>query len=77
MQIPLSNILITLFKIHVLKSPNEKNAFPLAKVNRLHDESLVVLFLIELVSKIVDFLRKNPSLWKEVKLRREGFMHSH
>jgi len=77
MQIPLSDILITLFEVHVLEAADQENTLALAQMHWLHYESLVVLLLIELLSEIVHFLRQNPGLREEIVLGREDFGHSH
>ena len=76
-KVPLRHVLVTLLQVHVLEAPNEENAFALAKVYGLYNESLVILFLIELLSEVIHFLGEDPCLGKEIVLSREGLMHPH
>ena len=77
MKIALSNILVTLLEVHILKSSDQVDAFTLAKMDRLYYECLVVLLFVELRSEVIHFLRQDPCLWKEVIIIWEGLAHPH
>jgi hypothetical protein len=77
MKIPLSDILITLFEVHVFEAADQENTFALAQMHWLDYKSLVVLLLIELLSEIVHFLGQDPGFWEEIVLSGEDLGHSH
>jgi hypothetical protein len=77
MEIPLCNILITLFQVHVLNSPYKKYTFALAQVHWLYNECLIILFLVKLLPKIVHFLGQHPGLRKEIIFVGKNFCHPH
>jgi hypothetical protein len=77
MEVSLSDVLISLLKVHVLNASDEENPLALAKIDRLHDECLVVLLFVELRPEVVHLLGQNPSLRKEVVVGWENFVHSH
>ena len=77
MQVSLRHILISLFQVHILYPSYKENAFPLAQMHWFDYKSLVVLFLIKLLAKIVHLLREDPCLGEEIVLSGENFGHPH
>jgi hypothetical protein len=73
----LSNVLITLLEIHILKAPDQEDSLALTQMDRLYDKCLIVLFLIELGSEIIHLLGENPGFREKVKLSWEYFVHPH
>lgn len=77
MEVPLRHILIALLQIHVFYSSDEENAFTLTQMHWFHDESLIVLFFVELLPEIIHLLREDPGLREEIIVVWEHFSHSH
>ena len=77
MQVSLSDILVSLFEVHIFKPSNQENALALTQMNWLHNESFIVLLFIELLAEIIHLLRKDPCLREEVKFIWKDFSHSH
>jgi hypothetical protein len=76
-QVSLGHILVTLFQVHILKTSDQKNPLPLAKMNWFYNKCLIILLFIKLRSEVIHLLGQYPCLGEKVVFRRENLMHPH